>query len=110
VSEAKRRSFVGARIVGVLFALALFGGACVAFIVAGVAVGLGCQNADASELAHCRRQGVALYVLASIGLVATLTLVIAAALQRRRLAALALAVGVPVYLVWGVLLDLSTHG
>ena len=45
-----------------------------------------------------------------IGLVPALTLVVAAAARKRWLAALALAVGVPLYRAWAVLLDAATHG
>ena len=44
-----------------------------------------------------------------VGIVPALALVVAAALQKRRLAVLALAVGVPTYLAWAVLLDAAEH-
>jgi hypothetical protein len=44
-----------------------------------------------------------------IGLVPALVLVVAVALRKRLMAALALAVGVPVYLVWAILMDAAIH-
>jgi hypothetical protein len=48
--------------------------------------------------------------LAVVGLIPAVVLVVAAALGKRRLALLALAVGVPLYLGWAVLLDAAVHG
>jgi hypothetical protein len=43
-------------------------------------------------------------------LVPALLLVVAAALRKRRLAVLALTVGVPVYLAWAILMDAAIRG
>ena len=93
----------------VLGALALLGGAVFAVFVGGVTNWLACENEGTPA---CERQDLAFtqYVLAIVGLVPALALVVAAALRKRRLAMLALAVGVPLYLVWAVLLDAATHG
>ena len=48
--------------------------------------------------------------VALVGLVPAIVLVVAAALGKRRLALIALAVGVPLYLGWAVLLDAAIHG
>jgi hypothetical protein len=98
-----------ARVLGFLGALALLGGAGFAFLVAGVANWLACENQGTPA---CSRQNLASaqYVLATIGLVPALVLVVAAALGKKRLAALALAVGVPLYLAWAFLMDAATHG
>jgi hypothetical protein len=60
----------------------------------------------------CGRQDLAStqFTLATIGLVPALVLVIAAALGKKRIAALALAVGVPLYLAWALLMDAAIHG
>ena len=70
---------------------------------------LACEN-EGTEA--CARQDLAFaqYVLAIVGFAPAVTIVVAAALQSRRLAALTLAVGVPTYLAWGVLLDAAVHG
>jgi hypothetical protein len=98
-----------ARVFYVLGALALLGGATFAFLVAGVVNWLACEN-EGSEA--CSRQGLACaqFIVATIGLVPALLLVVAAALPKRRLAVLALAVGVPVYLAWAFLTDAAIHG
>lgn len=98
-----------ARVLYLLGALAVLGAAAFAFLVAGVVNWLACEN-EGSEA--CGRQDLAFaqFILAMIGLVPALALVVAAALPRRRIAALALAVGVPVYLAWAVLMDAAIHG
>jgi hypothetical protein len=45
-----------------------------------------------------------------IGLVPAFVLVVAVAVQKKWLATLALVVGVPLYLVWALLLDAAVHG
>jgi hypothetical protein len=45
-----------------------------------------------------------------IGLVPALALMVAAAVRKKWLAALALTVGLPLYLTWAVLLDAAVHG
>ena len=45
-----------------------------------------------------------------IGLVPALVLVAAAALGKKRMAAVALVVGVPLYLAWAFLMDAAIHG
>jgi hypothetical protein len=98
-----------ARVLHVLGALALLGGACFAVLVAGTWDWLACEN-EGTEA--CRRQDLASaqFELAIVGLVPALVLVVAAALGKRRLAAFALAVGVPLYVAWAVLLDAAIHG
>lgn len=98
-----------ARVVYLLIALALFGGAVVAFLAAGLVNLLACENEGTPA---CSRQDLAFgqYILAMIGLVPALVLVVAAAVRKKWVAALALAVGVPLYLTWAVLLDAAVHG
>jgi hypothetical protein len=97
------------RVVSLLVALALLGGAVFAFLVAGVVDWLACENEGTPA---CSRQDLAFgqFILAMIGLAPALVLLVAAALRKKRLAALALAVGVPLYLAWAVLLDAAVHG
>jgi hypothetical protein len=98
-----------ARVASVLGALALLGGAAFAFLVAGVVNWLACENEGTPA---CSRQDLASaqFILATIGLAPALVLVIAAALGKKRVAALALAVGVPLYLAWAFLMDAAVHG
>jgi hypothetical protein len=98
-----------ARVLHVLGALVLLGGACFAVLLAGTWNWLACEN-EGTEA--CRRQNLASaqFMLAIVGLVPALVLVLAAALGKRRLAAIALAVGVPLYVAWAVLLDAAIHG
>jgi hypothetical protein len=98
-----------ARIAYVLGALALLGGAAFAFLVAGVANWLACENQGTPA---CNRQDLASaqFTLATIGLAPALVLVVAVALGKKRIAALALVVGVPLYLAWALLLDAAIHG
>ena len=97
------------RVLYLLVALALLGGAVFAFLAAGVVNWLACENQGTPA---CARQELALgqFVLAVIGLAPALVLFVAVALGKKRLAALALAVGVPLYLAWAVLLDAAVHG
>jgi hypothetical protein len=92
-----------------LGALALLGGAAFAFLVAGVVNWLACEN-EGTEA--CSRQDLASaqFILAMIGLVPALVLVVAAALGKRRMAVLALSVGVPLYVAWAILMDAAIHG
>jgi hypothetical protein len=98
-----------ARVVYVLLALGLLGGAVCAFLVAGAADWLACENEGTPA---CNRQDLAhtQFILAVIGLVPALVLVVAAALRRKWLAAVTLGIGVPLYLAWAVLLDAAVHG
>ena len=98
-----------ARVLYVLGALLLLGAAAFAFLVAGVVNWLACEN-EGTEA--CSRQDLASaqFILAMIGLVPALVLVVAAAFGRKRMAALALAVGVPLYLAWAFLMDAAVHG
>jgi hypothetical protein len=98
-----------ARVAYVLGALALLGGAAFAFLVAGVVNWLACENEGTPA---CSRQDLAFaqFILATIGLAPALVLVIAAALGKKRIAALALAVGVPLFLAWAFLMDAAIHG
>jgi hypothetical protein len=97
-----------ARVLGFLGALALLGAAAFAFLVAGLVNWLACNEGTPA----CGRQDLAStqFTLATIGLVPALVLVIAAALGKKRIAALALAVGVPLYLAWALLMDAAIHG
>ena len=97
------------RVLYLLVALALLGGAVFAFLAAGVVNWLACENQGTPA---CARQDLAFgqFILAVIGLVPALVLLMAAALRKKRLAALALAAGVPLYLAWAVLLDAAVHG
>lgn len=97
------------RVFHVLGALVLLAGACFAALVAGVVDWLACENEGTPA---CDRQDLAFaqYMLALVGLVPAVVLVVAAALRTRRLAALALAIGVPLYIVWAILLDAAVHG
>ena len=56
------------------------------------------------------RLASAQFTLAMVGLVPALVLVLAALLGKRRLAIAAVVVGVPLYLVWALLLDAAVHG
>jgi hypothetical protein len=98
-----------ARVVYLVGALALLGGAAFAVLAAGAVNWLACEN---EGIPACSRQDLAFaqLILAMIGLLPALILVIAAALRTKRLTALALAVGVPVYLAWAVLMDAAIHG
>lgn len=98
-----------ARVVYLLGALALLGGAAFAVLVAGVVNWLACEN-EGSEA--CSRQDLASaqFIVAMVGLVPALVLVVAAALSSRRMAVLALALGVSVYLAWAFLMDAAIHG
>jgi hypothetical protein len=97
------------RAVSVVVALALLGGAAFATLVGWAANWLACQNGGTPA---CARQefASAQFTLAMVGLVPALVLVLAALLGKRRLAIAALIVGVPLYLVWALLLDAATHG
>jgi hypothetical protein len=97
------------RVLYVLGALVLLGAAAFAFFVAGIVNWLACEN-EGTEA--CSREDLAFaqFILAAIDLVPALALAVAAALANRRMAALALAVGVPVYLAWAVLMDAAIHG
>jgi hypothetical protein len=70
---------------------------------------LACEN-DTSEA--CARQGLAhaQQVVAWAGAVPALTFTIAYLTGRRRLAWLALAAAVAVYVTWGLLADAAVHG
>jgi hypothetical protein len=97
------------RAVSVVVALALLGGAAFATLVGWAANWLACQNGGTPA---CARQELASaqFTLAMVGLVPALVLVLAALLGKRRLAIAAVVVGVPLYLVWALLLDAAVHG
>jgi hypothetical protein len=97
------------RVVYLLVALPLLGSAVFALLVAGAVNWLACENEGTPA---CDRQDLAFgqFVLAVIGLVPAFVLVVAVAVQKKWLAALALAVGVPLYFAWAVLLDAAVHG
>jgi hypothetical protein len=98
-----------ARILGLLAAVGALGGACVAVLAATAVDWLACENMGTPA---CARQDLAStqQTVAIVGLLPAVVLVVAAALGKRRLALLALAVGVPLYLSWAVLLDAAVHG
>jgi hypothetical protein len=98
-----------ARVIYLLVALALLGSAVFALLVAGAVNWLACENEGTPA---CARQDLAFgqYILAMVGLVPALVLLVAAAVQKRWVAALAVAIGVPLYLTWAVLLDAAVHG
>jgi hypothetical protein len=90
-------------------ALALLGGAVFAVLVAGVTSWLACENEGTPA---CARQDLvsAQFTLAIVGLIPSFVLVLAALLGMRRLAIAAVVVGVPLYVVWAILLDAAVHG
>jgi hypothetical protein len=97
------------RAVALLAALAALGGACFAVLVANAVNWLACEN-EGSEA--CERQDLAStqLVVAIAGLAPAIVLVVAAARGNRRITALALVVGVPLYLGWAILVDAAVHG
>jgi hypothetical protein len=90
-------------------ALVLFGGACFAFLAGATWNWLACEN-EGTEACGRADLAFAQYVLTIVGFVPALTLVVAAVLGKSRLAVAALAVGLPLYAVWAVLLDAAIHG
>jgi hypothetical protein len=97
------------RLLSVLAALALLGGAGFAVLVGGAVDWLACEN-EGTEA--CSRQDLASgqFTLAIVGLVPAFVLLLATVLGKRRLAIASLVVGVPLYLVWALLLDAAVHG
>lgn len=97
------------RVVSVLVALALLGGAGLAVVVSGLADMLACENEGTPT---CARQDLAstALALAVVGLVPASLLVLAALLGKRRLAAAAGLVGTALYLTWALFLDAAVHG
>ena len=97
------------RLLSVLGALALLAAAGFAFLVAGAVDWLACENEGTPT---CSRQDLASaqFTLAVIGLIPALVLFVAAALRKKRLALLAMAVGVPIYIVWVFVVDAAVHG
>ena len=97
------------RVVSVLVALALLGGAVFALLVALATNWLACENQGTPA---CARQGLAgtQLTVAIVGLVPASVLFLAVLFRRRRLAVAAVVVGVPLYLTWAVLLDAAVHG
>ena len=79
------------------------------FSSAAVVNWLACENEGTPA---CGRQDLASaqFTLAMIGLVPALVLVAAAAPGKKRMAAVALLVGVPLYLAWAFLMDAAIHG
>jgi hypothetical protein len=100
---------VARRVLSVLVALALVGGAVFAALVGGAVSWLACENQGTPA---CARQDLASaqFTLAIVGLVPAIVLLLAALLNRRRLALAAVVVGVPLYLLWALLLDAAVHG
>jgi hypothetical protein len=97
------------RFLSVVIAVALLGGACLAVLVGATWNWLACEN-EGTEA--CRRQELASTQLtvAIVGIAPALALVVATALGRRWLAAVALALGLAIYIAWAVLLDAAIHG
>jgi hypothetical protein len=97
------------RVLSVFVALALLGGAVFAVLVGGAASWLACENEGTPA---CARQDLASaqFTLAILGLIPSFVLVLAALLGKRRLAIAAVALGVPLYLAWALLLDAAVHG
>lgn len=93
----------------IVVTLALLGGAVLAFLVGAVTNWLACENGGTEA---CARQGLASaqFKLAIVGLVPASLLVLAATLGKRNLAIASLAVGIPLYLTWAILLDAAVHG
>ena len=98
-----------ARVLPVLGGMALLAGAGFAVLVSAVVNWLACENVGTPA---CSRQDLASaqFTVAMIGLVPALVLVVAAALGKKRTAAVALVVGVPLYLAWAFLMDAAIHG
>lgn len=98
-----------ARVLSILAALALLGGACFAILVSGTWQWLACVN-EGTEACAREHLAFAAFVLAIVGAVAPLTLAVAAVVGHKRLAAAAGAVGVPLYVTWAVVFDAAGHG
>ena len=97
------------RAVALLAALVALGGACLWVLVNTAVDWLACEN---GETPACERQDLASaqQAVAIIGLVPAVFLVVAGARGNRRLTVLALVVGVPLYVVWAILVDAAVHG
>ena len=97
------------RVAYLLGALALFGGAAFALLVAGVVNWLACENKGSEA---CGRQSLASaqFIVALVGLAPAFLLIVAAAFGKRRLALLALGVGLAVYFAWALMMDAAVHG
>lgn len=97
------------RAVALLAALVALCGASFAVLLANAVNWLACES-QGSEA--CERQDIAStqLVVAIAGLVPAIILVVAVARGNRRLTALALVVGVLLYLGWAILLDAAVHG
>jgi hypothetical protein len=97
------------RVVTVLVALSLLGGALFALLVGLATNWQACENQGTPACARQELAGTQL-TLAIIGLVAAFVLFLAALFGKRRLAIAAVVVGVPLYLTWALLLDAAVHG
>jgi hypothetical protein len=97
------------RVVAVLAALALLGGAGFAVLVGGAANWLACENQGTPA---CARQDLASaqFALAIVGLIPSCLFVLAVLLRKHRLAIAALVLGIPLYVTWALLLDAAVHG
>ena len=97
------------RSAALLAALVALGGACFAVLVATIVDWLACENEGSFA---CERQDLAStqQMVAIAGLVPAIVLVVAVARGNRRLTALALVVGVPLYVGWAILVDAAVHG
>jgi hypothetical protein len=97
------------RLVSVLVAFALLGGAGFAVLVGGAVSWLACENEGTPA---CARQDLATaqFRLAVAGLIPSFLLVLAALLGKRRLAIAAVVLGVSLYLAWALLIDAAVHG
>jgi hypothetical protein len=97
------------RVLSVLVALALLGGAGFAVLVGGATSWLACENEGTPA---CARQGLASaqFALAIVGLVPAFVLLLATLLGKRRIGIAVAVLGVAVYSAWALLLDAAVHG
>ena len=100
---------MGRRVISVLVALALLGGAGFAVLVGWTANWLACENQGTPA---CARQELASmqFELALFGLIPAFVLVLAVVFRKRRLAIAAVALGIPLFLTWALILDAAVHG
>jgi hypothetical protein len=97
------------RVISVLLAVALLGGAGFAVLVGAVTNWLACENQGTPA---CARQDLAStqFVLAIVGLIPAFVLALAVLFGKRRLVTAAVVLGIPLYLTWALLLDAAVHG
>ena len=109
ILAAMAKRVISSRVLSVIAALVLFGGAGFAVLVGGAVNWLACENEGTPA---CARQGLAStqFTLAIVGIVPSFVLVLATFLGMRRLAIAALVLGVSLYVAWALLLDAAVHG